>query len=123
MPIRLSDKTPVSICSATCVQGKCAKGLITGGPCDDNNPCTQQDTCQNGTCGGTLNACNDNNPCTLNNCNLNNGNCQNPAGPDGGVCTDNNPCTNPDACKSSACTGGAVPCNDLNPCTTDACSA
>ena len=30
-----------------------------GGPCDDSNPCTSFDTCQNGTCGGVAQECPD----------------------------------------------------------------
>ncbi len=90
-------------------------------PCDDNNTCTEGDTCKDGVCTGTGDLdCNDQNPCTKDICL-----------PDGGcvyedlfdqVCDDGDPCTVGDACLEGACAAGAPKdCDDLNPCTDDSC--
>ncbi|MFT5433761.1 MAG: hypothetical protein ACI9OJ_004469, partial [Myxococcota bacterium] len=44
--------------------GFCAY-TMSGGPCDDDNPCTAEDTCSGGTCSGLGGVdCSDDNPCT-----------------------------------------------------------
>jgi len=42
-----------------CEDSKCEEN-----PCDDNDPCTQGDTCLRGSCAGTTIGCNDENECT-----------------------------------------------------------
>ncbi|MBX7116613.1 MAG: hypothetical protein K1X64_19970 [Myxococcaceae bacterium] len=52
--------TPPSACHAltgTCVNGSCEYAFITGATCDDQNPCTITDTCDNGGCSGTPKIC------------------------------------------------------------------
>ncbi|MCC6621661.1 MAG: HYR domain-containing protein [Deltaproteobacteria bacterium] len=41
----------------TCVDGECSYQAVTGGSCDDNNPCTRDDTCVAGGCAGTPIVC------------------------------------------------------------------
>jgi hypothetical protein len=104
--------------------GKCAKQNISGPACNDGNPDTNQDLCEDGQCVGHVVACvsddecSDSIPCTKDTC-------IDPTAPDGGVCVhddgaaaceDNNPCTK-DECKPLGCehdnlTG--VECSDGN---------
>ena len=100
----------------------------TGGPaCDDENVCTQGDTCQGGACqGGVTNPCDDANECTDDACDPGAGT------PDG--CThaevlastpcnfDSNGCTKDDACQAGVCTAGvAVICSDPDQCHSGVC--
>lgn len=52
-----------------CVNGKCFHTPLSGPPCNDANPCTQNDICQNGNCvGGKPVNCDDKDPCTKDSC-------------------------------------------------------
>ncbi len=90
-------------------------------PCDDLDPCTEQDSCSGGFCLGTVpKNCNDNNPCTddicvpLAGCSYNNN--SNP-------CSDGNACTVADKCVGGSCNpGNTLDCDDGNVCTNDSCS-
>jgi hypothetical protein len=70
--------------------------------------------------------CDDANPCTDDECS--GGHCVN--APNAAPCDDGNPCTSGDACAARACRGavtgncclGACACDDLSPCSIDACS-
>jgi hypothetical protein len=100
---------PVASCS----------GVLNTTACEDNNHCTQGDTCVNGTC-GTAVACNDGNLCTDDSCNPATG-CvfTNNHVP----CDDKNACTTNDTCSGGSCVGGPPPnCNDGNVCTDDSCN-
>ena len=144
------------------------QGCITSlneAPCDDGDVCTLGDHCHLGACisAGEL-ACGDNNPCTADSCNPDigcqfapiggecpggecaNGVCQpncpggcddeNPCTddlctgqlgcvhvPNALPCDDLDPCTTLDICAVGACQGSApLPCNDDNPCTDDSCA-
>ena len=90
--------------------------------CDDQNACTVDDECLDGTCkAGAPRDCNDNNVCTNDSCSAASG-CSNVAAPNGGTCSDNNVCTTGDQCVGGVCTGGpALGCDDGNPCTIDRC--
>ncbi|NUN12158.1 MAG: hypothetical protein HUU55_00825 [Myxococcales bacterium] len=92
------------------------------GPCDDFDPCTTQDQCQNGSCvGNGLFECEDNNSCTDDLCVKLVG-CQHL--PNKKPCDDGSLCSINDICIEGSCAGGgAVICNDNNPCTSDACVA
>lgn len=89
------------------------------GPCDDFDPCTEDDRCVDGECHGTLKDCRDENPCTIDWCDKVQG-CLH--GTTTGACDDGNACTVGETCATGMCAGG-VPrdCNDNNPCTTDDC--
>jgi hypothetical protein len=80
-----------------------------GATCSDGSACTQSDSCQSGTCTGanpvtcpTPDQCHD--PGT---CNPANGQCSNPAKPDGATCSDGSACTQSDSCQSGTCTGAS----------------
>ncbi len=87
-----------------CVLGPAAVGLsgaVT--PCDDGDPCTDNDACAAGKCGGQAKACDDNNACTADSCTA--GNCVHQSK----VCDDGEACT-ADGCdaKTGACTTNAL---------------
>jgi len=80
-----------------------------GTTCDDNNACTQTDTCQSGVCVGS-------NPVTCSasmcqvagTCNPSTGVCSSPTNAqDGSTCSDSNACTVGDMCQSGVCKPGA----------------
>ena len=90
--------------------------------CDDLNPCTLADLCLEGACvGQSLVDCDDENPCTKDLCGAD-GLCV--YEPLNAPCSDGDACTVGDACQEGQCVPGApMVCDDLNPCTTDSCSA
>jgi len=99
------------------------------GACDDGNPCTENDHCQNGTCQGTPFDCNpvdhcegvtcdDGNVCTDDTCDPATG-CITTDNHD--ACDDGDPCTLQDQCSGGSCQGSPMDCDDGNPCTTDYC--
>jgi hypothetical protein len=144
---------PTAACAtATCEpRTGCALAptVPSGGPCDDGNACTSDDTCRAATCAGTLVSCDDNNPCTDDYCDPaagciyrdNAATCEDGdacTGPDrctlgtcvsgGDRCCDNdNDCPNNDACTATRCVeGGCIAepaCADADPCTLDRCTA
>lgn len=71
-PTGFCQETLVGACSGNapwCVGGVCSPSCTLGGPCDDGNICTTDDTCvQSGQCAGGP-ACDDGDPCTLDTCN------------------------------------------------------
>ncbi|HAN30446.1 MAG TPA: hypothetical protein DCQ06_02510 [Myxococcales bacterium] len=83
-----------------CKAGKCEHIAANSTPCQDGNPCTINDTCQNGSCvPGPLNQCDDKKPCTKDSCN-----------PQIGCVHSNNdfaPCTaSSKDCPTGQCIGG-----------------
>jgi MYXO-CTERM domain-containing protein len=50
-----------------CTDGACSYSLTTE-PCDDEDACTETDTCLDGICGGLLIDCSDNDICITNTC-------------------------------------------------------
>jgi hypothetical protein len=88
------------------------------GPCDDVNPCTSGETCQQGFCAGELTDCDDNNVCTDDACSIVTGCAHTPVA---GPCDDGSVCTLSDTCVESVCTGDALDCGDDNPCSEDLC--
>lgn len=88
--------------------------------CTDFNPCTVGDWCFNGSCfPGEAVICWDENECTLDYCDPDSGECK--FSPLGKPCDDLDQCTTFDLCQGGVCKGFPVDCNDLNPCTLDAC--
>lgn len=86
-----------------------------GSACNDNNACTQTDTCVAGVCTGsnpvvcpTPDQCHD--PGT---CNPATGVCSNPPKADGTPCDDGLFCTATDTCQGGVCTGSGSPCDPL----------
>ena len=110
-------------CDAT--TGKCKfTALANGLPCDaDNNLCTVNDTCKDGSCNaGKLQVCDDLNACTDDVCDAKVG-CK--FAPNTAPCdADGNACTDSDACAAGTCTAGKPKvCNDNESCTKDSCDA
>ncbi|HQC44427.1 MAG TPA: MopE-related protein [Myxococcota bacterium] len=107
----------------TCVPGAtpeeytCVYTPIAG-PCDDLNPCTIGDRCDDqGNClPGSLKNCDDLNPCTDDFCDPGTGNCVHTY--NSAPCEDGNFCTQNDYCLNGACRSGTTKnCLDDNPCT------
>jgi hypothetical protein len=102
--------------------GKCAYKKLTAA-CNDDNACTEKDTCDVGFCVGSAVDCNDGNPCTADTCGKTNG-CVHT--PNNAPCNDGSNCTAGDACKGGKCVGLAgdvtQTCSDNNPCTLDTCA-
>lgn len=91
-------------------------------PCQDGNPCTQDDGCVDGSCvGATPKPCPDPSPCQTAQCAPASGQCLPVAKTDGLPCTDGNNCTQQDQCQGGSCKGSVDPCDDANPCTLDSC--
>ncbi|MFO0755661.1 MAG: MYXO-CTERM sorting domain-containing protein [Byssovorax sp.] len=90
-----------------------------GTPCDDGNPCSQTDTCQNGICvGGNPKTCAAMDSChTAGLCNPATGDCSNPSKADGTACDDGDACTQIDSCQAGTCKGSSpVSCKAKDEC-------
>ncbi|NUN15080.1 MAG: hypothetical protein HUU55_15730 [Myxococcales bacterium] len=115
-PLSCADPNPCT--DDFCSNGQCSSAMNFN-TCDDNNPCTIGDVCQNGACkSGSPKNCDDNKPCTNDSCS--GGNCQNV--PNSNACNDGDPCTQFDQCAGGFCSGTPKICNDNNACTDDFCS-
>jgi len=112
---------PCKICSP---QLDSKNWTVLDGPlCDDGNPCTSFDGCDNGACDGLPTNCDDKQPCTADTCDPGKG-CVNT--PVSKVCDDGSKCTTKDNCLAGVCVGTQIPladCDDSNPCTIDQCVA
>ena len=97
----------------------CTHTDADGASCSDNDACTQADVCGGGTCAGKQAVCNDGNACTNDTCAPASGCVFKNA--DANACTDGNLCTVGDKCVGGVCALEPDPCNDFNPCTSDAC--
>ena len=103
-----------------CLAGKCGKdGLcavvaMDGLACNDDNPCTQDDTCLAGQCSGAVLSCNGPAPgvCQKSSgwCSPFTGKCVYPPAADGTECFDGNLCTVDDACAAGKCVGKSKVC-------------
>lgn len=78
-----------------------------GTMCNDNNACTQTDSCSAGTCTGSNQiTCTASDQChAVGTCDPMTGMCSNPNAADGTMCNDNNACSQTDTCQSGTCTG------------------
>jgi hypothetical protein len=86
-------------------------------PCNDNDLCTQVDTCLDGVCVGSDQVvCTVTDPCQAGSCNPETGLCEGEDKPDGMDCNDGNACTLDDECLSGTCTGTPKVCVALNQC-------
>ena len=88
--------------------GTCSNPAIANGTaCNDNNACTQTDTCQAGTCtGANPVSCTAMDQChSPGTCNASTGACSNPTLANGTSCNDSNACTQTDTCQAGTCTG------------------
>ena len=95
-----------SVAAGATVDGKCT--LLDGTPCDDHDPCTQNDTCVKGACTGMSPVvCHAPDPCTEAYCDpsVAGGRCATRPAPDGTGCDDGDVCTQVDKCKGGVCMG------------------
>jgi len=81
---------------ATCMDGECVTGSVPDGmPCNDGDPCSMDDQCDDGECvGGETDPA-----CVPTGCE---------DAPDGEPCNDGDPCTLDDLCIGGECVGGAI---------------
>ena len=96
--------------------GSCSQSPVHGGwACEDGDPCTVGDTCDEGTCvAGEQANCNDGNPCTDDSCTEDAGCLQTP---NKALCNDGDVCTVDDQCAAGGCLGGdALDCSDGDIC-------
>lgn len=110
-----------------CATGGCVDGVcdVKSKSCDDGNDCTT-DSCDPATGACKTAAAADNTICSGDGCvegACKSGVCA-PGGnkANGTFCTDANKCTFFDQCTEGVCGGENLDCDDLNPCTTDACA-
>lgn len=108
-----------------CKTGVCVPGpgcqyapAFEGFSCDDGKVCTVGDTCQSGTCAGTVSCAPSTNPCkAAPYCDVGSGQCMTPNAPNGTPCDDNNDlCTNPGTCQNGVCATTPVVCNAIDSC-------
>ncbi len=85
-PINCDDGNPCTEDSCDVNTG-CKHVNLSGTRCDDNDGCTENDTCDAGKCGGTEKACTALDSCHLpGTCNPKTGNCDEPRKPDNAEC-------------------------------------
>ncbi len=137
-----SDGCALGVCEP--ITGLCVAELVVapgcqcflkanGTSCDDENPCTTGDACQNNLCGGSPKDCSSSaSACVLGVCDPATGGCGVPL-EDGTACSDAEVCTANDTCSAGQCVGTDVcfckgkadgtPCDDGLSCTdSDACN-
>jgi len=89
--------------------GQCAGQGTNGNLCNDANPCTTGEACQNQRCvGGTLASCSASDQChDVGACSAETGTatCSNPPKVNGASCNDANACTQTDSCQEGTCVG------------------
>ena len=93
-----------------------------GSACDDSNPCTVGETCEEGVCGGggLMECPDDGNACTTEICDPGGG-CTVTPKPAGTACDDGNACTTATTCQGGECVGQPVVCAPQSPCHTAVC--
>ncbi len=84
----------------------------SGTSCNDNDACTQIDSCQAGVCtGANPITCTPLDPChDAGTCDPVSGQCSAPAKADGTTCDDSDVCTHPDTCLAGECVGTPSTC-------------
>ena len=102
--------------SKTCTGNRCQYTAMNGAACDDDDPCTVEDTCQSGACSGRAKDCSAQaDPCNDGVCRASDGQCVKRPKDNGTACSDNDSCTTGDSCQNGACRPGAgVDCRSLN---------
>jgi hypothetical protein len=104
---------------------------LSGGECDDSDPCTATDVCTNGTCGGETIAgackadgdCANSNPCTAASCDVAACACVTDSSSlEGQLCDDDDPCTGGGTCEAGECVVPADICASENLCTQGTCT-
>ena len=102
-----NDHNPCTQDSCPGEQG-CVNQILDAASCDDGDPCTAADHCEQGTCLGEQVLCDDSNPCTDDVCTPMGG-CDHPFGNQG--CDDNDVCTVGDVCVEGECHGASASCD------------
>jgi hypothetical protein len=94
-----------------------------GVPCDDENACTEIDSCQAGECvGDEPKTCAASDECHVDGeCDRETGACREVVAEDGAPCDDGQACTSADTCQAGACAGEAAACDDGLSCSVDVC--
>lgn len=94
-----------------------------GVPCDDEDACTQRDSCEAGECvGSEPKTCAASDDCHVDGeCDPESGECSEALADDGVPCDDGQACTSDDVCEAGACAGEALTCDDGLACSVDAC--
>ena len=85
-----------------------------GGGCDDQDPCTDNDVCTSGVCGGTTIDCSHlDDVCNVGTCNSSDGSCEATPANEGGSCDDGVFCNGTDTCSSGVCVSSGDPCSPM----------
>ncbi len=119
------DMNPCTNDGCTPATGCTHMPLADGTPCADGDTCNGDEACSMGACSaGMPLTCDDQDPCTIDTCDPMAG-CANADAPEGSPCPDADACNGTETCDAAgACVPGAPPdCDDMNPCTADACDA
>jgi len=91
-------------------------GKLPGAACDDGDPCTVDDACDDGlTCGGTNKACDDRGVCSAGGCDPGTGECVYADTPDGTDCADELTCFEAATCQGGRCIADASAAVDCGP--------
>ncbi len=115
----IDDPCLVGACDE--MSGCVAVPIADDTPCPDADPCDGAERCQGGECEDAppLN-CDDGDPCTTDDCDVDG--CTHAVKPDGAACADAEPCDGTEQCIAGECLPGTpLECDDVNPCTADAC--
>ncbi len=107
------DKNSCTTDTCDKLTGQCVfKPIADGTTCNDGDPCTKLDHCENVKCVAAP-SCDDGNPCTDDKCtpNVSTYTCAAPNSPDGTPCSDIDACTAGDQCTAGKCAGTAGPCS------------
>lgn len=114
--------------SCDVVSGSCIydTGTMNGATCSDDDACTTNDVCIQGSCvSGAVKNCDDGIACTSDSCNATTGAClHDPFVLEGLDCDDGDACSQTDTCHGGQCIGDSFKnCDDSNECTADGCNS
>jgi len=98
--------------------------LADSAQCEDGDPCTVEDQCTGGVCGGVPRDCSGQDEgCTVGVCDPLTGSCVEQPAEQGASCDDLTACTVDDVCDGNVCAGIPTDCGDLDgPCTEGVCN-
>ena len=107
----IGDQCNTSACDPT--TGTCVAVPVSNGTsCDDDDLCTENDACIDGTCGGAALDCSGmGDQCNAGQCDPGTGACVVAPANEGGACDDGSPCTGFDACAAGRCGGQELGCS------------
>ncbi len=127
-PVHTNVSAACAIEDNPCLTGYCdpavgCRTVFNKGPCDDGDPCTQNDICKEGSCRpGQPLACEDHDPCTNDSCDPENG-CVHELTPEGGACE--SPFRSNTVCHYNRCVASCetdADCVDGAGCSTETCN-